>query len=51
MVFRVNHKRGYVFVSGNGEVKSPKGDTMQFGPQQNGVVIGGEPSPPPSRAK
>ena len=51
MVFRVNHKRGYVFVSGNGEVKLPKGKTMPFGPQQNGVVIGGEPSPPPPRAK
>ena len=51
MVFKVDHKRGYVFVSGAGEVKPPQGATMLFGPYQRGVAIGGEPSPPPALLK
>jgi len=51
MVFRVDHKRGYVFVSGSGEVKPPKGATMLFGPYQRGVAIGDEPEAPPMLLK
>ena len=51
MVFRVDHKRGYVFVSGNGQVKQPQGGIIQFGPNQQGTAIGAEPSAALPKAK
>ena len=46
MVFRVDRKKGYVFVGGNGQVKPPGGATMIFGHDQQGIAIGHRPMEP-----
>lgn len=51
MVFRVDRKKGYVFVSGAGLVTPPHGATMLFGPYQQGVAIGGPPGTLPQKRK
>lgn len=43
MVFRVDRKKGYVFVSGSGTVKPPQGPVERFGPQQRGRLLGEPP--------
>ncbi|NKB58828.1 MAG: hypothetical protein GKS00_21060 [Alphaproteobacteria bacterium] len=52
LVFRVDRRKGYVFVSGEGLVKAPDGPTMLFGPDQQGVSLGHPPvTGPQGRAK
>lgn len=46
MVFRVDSKKGYVFISGRGEITPPNGATMIFGPYQQGLAIGKPPEAP-----
>lgn len=46
MVFRVDSKKGYVFVSGQGQITPPNGATMIFGPYQQGIAIGKPPEAP-----
>ena len=51
VVFRVDRKRGYVFVGGKGRVKPPGGATMIFGPDQQGIAIGHRPVEPRPKTK
>ena len=51
MVFRVDRKRGYVFVSGKGRVKPPDGPEMIFGADQQGIAIGHRPIEPRPKTK
>ncbi len=47
MTFRVDRRKGYVFVNGDGLVTPPDGPTMIFGPYQQNVSVG-RPAPKPS---
>jgi len=51
MVFRVDRKKGYVFVSGEGRVKPPGGAEMIFGAYQQGLAIGHRPTEPRPKTK
>jgi peptidoglycan hydrolase-like protein with peptidoglycan-binding domain len=40
LIFRVDRRKGYVFLSGDGQVTPPDGATMILGPYQQGISLG-----------
>ncbi len=43
LIFRVDRRKGYIFLSGDGQVTPPDGATMILGPYQQGMTLGHPP--------